>query len=188
MPVRSSVKRTLSRGREARSFPGCRVIYAPCAGLEPWCSRSGSSQNQSPPATGTTRPTPAAFVPRERQINPRLTSTPTAACDEVVKAHNRLRAEAKLPPLAISCSFTAAAERHAKDMAAHDKMTHKGSDGSSSIDRIKAKGYHYRRRRRKHRRRPLHDRRLMKGWMDSPHHKTEHPRQFFPDRRGLRNR
>ena len=68
-----------------------------------------------------------------------------AACDAVIKAHNRLRAEAKLPPLDVSTKLQAAAEKHAKDMAAMGKMTHKGSDGSSSIQRIVAKGYKYRR-------------------------------------------
>jgi uncharacterized protein YkwD len=94
-----------------------------------------------------------------------------AACDEVVRAHNRLRAEAKLPPLAISSKLTAAAERHANDMAAHEKMNHKGSDGSSPIDRIKAEGYPYRRAGENIAAGRYNTERLMKGWVDSPHHK-----------------
>ena len=96
---------------------------------------------------------------------------PAAACDEVVRAHNRLRAEAKLPPLAISTKLTAAAERHAKDMAAMGKMTHKGSDGSSSIHRIVAKGYKYRRAGENIAAGSFTVDGLMKGWMESPHHK-----------------
>jgi uncharacterized protein YkwD len=96
---------------------------------------------------------------------------PTAACDEVVRAHNRLRAEAKLPPLAISTKLTAAAERHAKDMAAHEKMNHKGSDSSSPIDRIKAEGYPYRRAGENIAAGRYNIERLMKVWVDSPHHK-----------------
>ena len=94
-----------------------------------------------------------------------------AACDEVVRAHNRLRADAKLPPLAISSKLTAAAERHAKDMAAHEKMAHKGSDGSSPIVRIKAVGYPYRRVGENIAAGRFNIERLMKGWIDSPHHK-----------------
>jgi uncharacterized protein YkwD len=94
-----------------------------------------------------------------------------AACDEVVRAHNRLRADAKLPPLAISSKLTAAAERHAKDMAAHEKMAHKGSDGSSPIVRIKAEGYDYRRVGENIAVGRFNIERLMKGWVDSPHHK-----------------
>src|SRR5271170_5180227 len=55
---------------------------------------------------------------------------------EVIEAHNRIRADAKLPPLTISGKLQAAAERHANDMAAHGKMTHKGSDGSTVVERI----------------------------------------------------
>jgi uncharacterized protein YkwD len=94
-----------------------------------------------------------------------------AACDEVIKAHNRLRAEAKLPPLAVSTKLQAAAERHAKDMADMGKMTHKGSDGSSSIHRIVAKGYKYRRAGENVAAGYFGVDGLMKGWMESPHHK-----------------
>ena len=87
-----------------------------------------------------------------------------AACDEVIKAHNRLRTEAKLPPLAVSKKLQAAAEKHAKDMASMGKMTHKGSDGSSSIHRIVAKGYNYRARRK--RRCGLFHRRRIDGRLD----------------------
>jgi uncharacterized protein YkwD len=95
----------------------------------------------------------------------------TAACDEVVRSHNRLRAEAKLPALAVSSKLQAAAERHARDMAARDRMTHKGGDGSNPIERIKATGYPYRRAGENIAAGRLTIERLMKGWMSSPHHK-----------------
>jgi uncharacterized protein YkwD len=94
-----------------------------------------------------------------------------AACDEVVRSHNRIRAAAKLPALAVSSKLQAAAERHARDMAARDRMTHKGGDGSSPIERIKATGYAYRRAGENIAAGRLTSDRLMKGWMDSPHHK-----------------
>ncbi len=94
-----------------------------------------------------------------------------AACDEVVKAHNRIRLEAKLPTLALSSKLQAAAERHAKDMAARDRMTHKGGDGSAPIDRIKATRYPYRRAGENIAAGRLTTEKLMKGWMDSPPHK-----------------
>jgi uncharacterized protein YkwD len=94
-----------------------------------------------------------------------------AACDEVIKAHNRLRAEAKLPPLTKSARLTAAALRHAKDMAAHEKMAHKGSDGSSPLERIKDQAYPYRRAGENVAAGRFTTERLMMGWMDSPHHK-----------------
>ncbi len=96
---------------------------------------------------------------------------PKAASADVIKAHNRIRAEAKLPPLESSSKLQAAAERHAKDMAAHGIMSHKGSDGSSSMHRITAKGYNYRRAGENVAAGHFTVDALMKGWMDSPHHK-----------------
>jgi hypothetical protein len=96
---------------------------------------------------------------------------PKTACDEVVKAHNRIRAEAKRPALAVSSKLRAAAERHAKDMAAHKVMAHKGSDGTSPIDRINSAGYHYRRAGENIAAGRFAIDRLMKGWMNSPPHK-----------------
>jgi uncharacterized protein YkwD len=123
-------------------------------------------------ARGWTDPSSTGrFRSQETRNQPAAEFDPEAACDEVVKAHNRLRAEAKLPRLAISTKLSAAAERHAKDMAAHEKMNHKGSDGSSPIDRIKAEGYPYRRAGENIAAGRFNTERLMKGWVDSPHHK-----------------
>src|SRR5262249_9756648 len=49
---------------------------------------------------------------------------------ELVAAHNRERAAEKLAPLTPDAMLTAAALVQARDMAAHDKMSHEGSDGS----------------------------------------------------------
>ena len=94
-----------------------------------------------------------------------------ALCEQVVLAHNRIRADAKLPVLAVSPRLEAAAQAHARDMAKHRKMTHKGSDGSNPFDRIVAQGYKYRRAGENVAVGYFTTERLMKGWMDSPHHK-----------------
>ena len=94
-----------------------------------------------------------------------------AACDEVVRAHNRFRVQAKLPALEISAKLQSAAERHAKDMAARGKMSHKGGDRSTPIERIKAAGYPYRRAGENVAVGRFTVEKLMIGWMDSPHHK-----------------
>lgn len=94
-----------------------------------------------------------------------------ALCERVLIAHNRIRAEAKLPKLAVSLKLKAAAQGHARDMADRGKMTHKGSDGSDPFDRIAAQGYKYRRAGENVAVGYFTIERLMKGWMDSPHHK-----------------
>jgi uncharacterized protein YkwD len=96
---------------------------------------------------------------------------PATAVDDVLKAHNRLRAEAKLPRLTVSRKLQAAAEMHAKDMASRKKMTHKGSDGKSVVARITAEGYRFRRAGENIAAGRFSVERLMKGWMESPPHK-----------------
>ena len=108
------------------------------------------------PDQASSRGEPPASPPRRQRDE----FDPKTACDEVVKAHNRIRAEAKMPALAISTKLQAAARRHAKDMAAHDKMTHKGSDGSSRDRPDHRRGISVPSRRREHRGRSLHDRRF----------------------------
>ena len=90
---------------------------------------------------------------------------------EVLEAHNRIRAAAKLPPLETSERLQAAAQAHARDMAARRRMTHQGSRGSRPIDRIKAKGYPYRRAGENIATGSYSVDQLMKGWMNSPPHK-----------------
>ena len=146
----------------ARIRPGAAVatlwvsVAAGCAGAPTWPDQTNSRSD----------PRPAA-----RPQNQGVPFDPETACAEVVKAHNRIRADAKLPSLAVSPKLEEAARRHAKDMAAHDKMTHKGSDGSSSVDRIAAQGYQYRRAGENIAAGRFTIDALMKGWMDSPPHK-----------------
>jgi uncharacterized protein YkwD len=90
---------------------------------------------------------------------------------QVVEAHNRIRSEAKLNTLEVSEKLQAAAQAHARDMAARLKMTHQGSKGSTPIDRIKAQGYPYLRAGENIAVGQFTVDRLMKTWMDSPHHK-----------------
>ncbi len=103
--------------------------------------------------------------------DPEKNADPKALCERVVIAHNRIRADAKLPALAVSPKLQAAAELHARDMARRAEMTHKGSDGSEPADRIAAQGYKYRRAGENVAYGSFTIERLMKGWMDSPHHK-----------------
>jgi uncharacterized protein YkwD len=62
----------------------------------------------------------------------------------LIDLHNKVRAEAKLPPLAANPEVKAAAKLHARDMADHEKMSHTGSDKSSPFDRLKTIGYQFR--------------------------------------------
>jgi uncharacterized protein YkwD len=119
-------------------------------------------------------PDRATSQPRSEFSPPRGERTvfdPKTAVAEVVKAHNRLRADARLPALATSPKLQEAARQHARDMAARGKMSHSGRDGSSAIDRIMAQGYQYRRAGENIAAGHFTIDELMQGWMKSPPHK-----------------
>src|SRR5260370_23534034 len=65
---------------------------------------------------------------------------PALDLERVVAAHNRARGRAGLSSLAVSETLSEAAQRHADDMAAHHRMAHRGSDGSSPFRRMEQEG------------------------------------------------
>jgi uncharacterized protein YkwD len=90
----------------------------------------------------------------------------------LVKAHNERRAAEKLPPLARNDRLTAAAARHARDMAAHKKLSHEGRDGSTMQQRIEEAGYHGRSMAENVAEGYESVDSAMEGWMDSPGHRA----------------
>ncbi len=62
---------------------------------------------------------------------------------KLVEAHNKERANEDLPPLELNKKLTAAAQKHAEDMAEHQKMSHEGSNGSTPFKRMEKEGYKY---------------------------------------------
>jgi uncharacterized protein YkwD len=144
------------RARYSIAMAGaCITFLISCVAGPTWSDQTTYGAQTSPPpgAAGSTE-----FDPK-------------TACEAVVKAHNRFRAEAKLPALVVSRKLQAAAELHAKDMAARNKMTHKGSDGKSVVDRVTAEGYRFRKAGENIAVGRFNVERLMKGWIESPPHK-----------------
>jgi uncharacterized protein YkwD len=67
----------------------------------------------------------------------------SAAAAALLAAHNRARAKEGRKPLALSAKLCEAAALHARDMAEHHQLEHKGSHGSTVPDRVKRLGYHF---------------------------------------------
>ena len=92
-----------------------------------------------------------ACAPRAPQLGPdgqplpvayKITPAEAAAIGpRVLGEVNSLRAGSNAPPLVLNPQLTAAAEAHARDMAAQNRAWHFGSDGSSPIDRVRRQGY-----------------------------------------------
>lgn len=84
-------------------------------------------------------------VVRDRPEPPlEIGDTPEPGSNSLVAAHNAQRARRGLPPLETSPELTAAATRHARDMAAHHRMRHRGSDGTTPFQRMTQAGYTFR--------------------------------------------
>lgn len=67
-----------------------------------------------------------------------------AALAEVLELTNAERARAGLPPLRREPRLDAAAQVHSEDMARGRFLSHTGSDGSNTGDRVTRQGYRYR--------------------------------------------
>ena len=104
------------------------------------CLAPRFAQGDVPVTPGTPLVTPKPKPEHEAELSPDDAERVAA----VVEAHNRERKEAGLPPVKASAKLQAAAQAHARDMAEHEKMDHKGSDGSTPFRRIERQGYRYR--------------------------------------------
>jgi uncharacterized protein YkwD len=89
----------------------------------------------------------------------------------LLAAHNRERAKQGRRPLELSAKLTHAATMHAGDMAKHQQLAHKGSDGSTVVERVKSQGYAYVRVGENVAEGQDTVEQVMKSWMDSPPHR-----------------
>ncbi|POX45117.1 CAP domain-containing protein [Streptomyces sp. Ru72] len=102
-----------------------------------WAKATGSPTAQpKPSASATTAP-----ATRPTASSAPASSAPTTATARVVALVNSERAKVGCAPLTVNSKLTKAAQAHSADMAAHQNMSHTGSDGSSPGDRITSAGY-----------------------------------------------
>lgn len=66
-----------------------------------------------------------------------------AMLEALLASHNKVRKAEDLPPLTLNDRLIASARVQARDMAARNKLTHEGDDGSDAKTRILRAGYHY---------------------------------------------
>lgn len=121
-----------------------------------------ASDPASPHPAPRTTPVTAADEP----------TTPDPDIAQLIKLHNEERAKAGLPPLSFNAELEAAAQRHTRDMAKHESMSHKGSDGSSPSERIAATGYHAQATGENVAEGQDSPAEVMRSWMSSPRHKA----------------
>ncbi|MFE5215780.1 CAP domain-containing protein [Streptomyces sp. NPDC056626] len=85
---------------------------------------------------------------------------------------NAERAKAGCQPLTLNSTLTKAAQAHSADMAAHQNMSHTGSDGSTPGDRITRAGYTWSSYGENVAYGYSTPEQVMDGWMTSPGHRA----------------
>ncbi|MET8770347.1 CAP domain-containing protein [Streptomyces sp. NPDC004658] len=133
---------------------------------------SGAPAPAAPAATtapATNAPAPAATT---APSSPAPTTTASGVTAEIVRLVNSERAKAGCQPLTLNATLTKAAQAHSDDMAAHQNMSHTGSDGSSPGDRITRAGYTWSSYGENVAYGYSTAEQVMAGWMSSPGHRA----------------
>ncbi|OQR64550.1 hypothetical protein B6E66_08065 [Streptomyces maremycinicus] len=160
--------------------PGTPQPTAPKPKAEP---TSKSTSKPKPVSTPTPTPTPtrASSPPKAAtaaSATPASPSTSTAAAPasgtsaRIVQLVNAERGKVGCSPVTLSAVLTKAAQGHSQDMAAHQNMSHTGSDGSSPGDRITRAGYAWSTYGENVAYGYATPEQVMAGWMGSPGHKA----------------
>lgn len=102
---------------------------------------------------------------------PEGSPAPSGAQAEVLALVNQERAAVGCAALTVNAKLTKAAQDHSADMAAHNNMSHTGSDGSDPGRRITRAGYEWRAYGENVAYGYGTAAKVMEGWMNSPGHK-----------------
>lgn len=90
---------------------------------------------------------------------------------ELIEAFNRERALVGRSPLKLTPKLTEAARAHAHDMAKHEMLSHRGSDGTTPAQRVKQQGYPYQKIGENIASGQPTPEAVMQSWMQSPGHR-----------------
>ncbi|MFF8477049.1 CAP domain-containing protein [Streptomyces sp. NPDC015414] len=126
------------------------------------------------PATTAPRTTPSPTAPAATTApsTPKPAATASGVTARIVELVNAERGKVGCSPLTLNATLTKAAQEHSADMAAHQNMSHTGSDGSSPGDRITGAGYSWSSYGENVAYGYSTAEEVMAGWMASPGHRA----------------
>lgn len=103
---------------------------------------------------------------------PAFPSTPPAPFNQNIATAdlNDYRRQHGLDPVILNDKLIAASRIHAKDLAAHNTISHSGSDGSSHSDRVQRQGYYFTIAAENVASGQKSWKKVFKAWQDSPGH------------------
>lgn len=129
----------------------------------------------APAPTATTAPAstagtaPATTAP---PASPQPTATASGVAARILELVNAERGKVGCSALTLNATLTKAAQAHSQDMAAHQNMSHTGSDGSAPGDRITSAGYAWSSYGENVAYGYSTAEQVMAGWMSSPGHRA----------------
>lgn len=130
------------------------------------------AEPSAPEASAPAEPSaPEASAPAEPSAS-NDTSTSSGATARVVELVNAERSKVGCSALTVNEKLTKAAQAHSEDMAAHQNMSHTGSDGSAPGDRITRAGYSWQTYGENVAYGYATPEQVMAGWMSSAGHKA----------------
>ncbi|MFJ8270676.1 CAP domain-containing protein [Streptomyces sp. NPDC094154] len=130
------------------------------------------AQPSAPDAGAPAQPSaPDAGAPSEPTASKDTSASPKATA-RVVELVNAERSKVGCSALTVNDKLTKAAQAHSEDMAAHQNMSHTGSDGSNPGDRITRAGYSWQSYGENVAYGYATPEQVMAGWMGSPGHKA----------------
>ncbi|MFG3046195.1 CAP domain-containing protein [Streptomyces sp. NPDC048241] len=91
----------------------------------------------------STQPRPAQTATAAAPSTPQPAATASGDVARIVELVNAERAKVGCSPVKLNSTLSKAAQDHSADMAAHNTMSHTGSDGSDPGSRITAAGYQW---------------------------------------------
>ncbi|MFG2944205.1 CAP domain-containing protein [Streptomyces adustus] len=158
------------RAKTKTHKPKAAATHAPHV---PWTAPPAPA-TPAPTATSTPESTaaPQPTNTPKAAATPSATATATAATERVVQLVNAERSKVGCSALTVNATLTKAAQAHSADMAAHQNMSHTGSDGSTPDDRITRAGYSWSAYGENVAYGYASPEQVMAGWMSSPGHKA----------------
>ncbi|BDH06052.1 CAP domain-containing protein [Streptomyces seoulensis] len=143
------------------------------AAAKPATPKSASAKPASAPTVRqiSTRPRPVQTATTTAPSSPQPAATASGDVARVVELVNAERAKVGCSPVELNSTLSKAAQEHSADMAAHNTMSHTGSDGSDPGSRITAAGYRWSAYGENVAYGYSTPEQVMAGWMDSPGHR-----------------
>ncbi|UXY25625.1 CAP domain-containing protein [Streptomyces sp. HUAS TT20] len=149
-----------------------KVTAAPSPTAKTTAPRTTVPKAKVTTAPSAPRATTAAPATPAAPSAPKPTATASGVVARIVQLVNAERAKVGCSALTLNATLSKAAQAHSADMAAHQNMSHTGSDGSSPGDRITRAGYTWSAYGENVAYGYSTPESVMAGWMASPGHKA----------------